>query len=75
MLVLSRRSQETVVVGGTNGFDHLLTVTVLEIRGERVSLGFEIDLTVPVHRGEVWERIRPGRPPTVPMNGSAGPAE
>lgn len=33
MLVLSRKSQEAVVVGGAAGFEPLLKVTVLEIKG------------------------------------------
>lgn len=57
MLVLSRKSREAVAVGGCLGFEHLLKVTVLEIRGASVKLGFEIDNAVPVHRWEVWERI------------------
>ena len=57
MLVLSRKSRESVAVGGCVGFEHLLKVTVLEIRGGSVKLGFEIDEAVPVHRWEVWERI------------------
>lgn len=57
MLVLSRRSQEAVMVGGTDGFEHVLKVTVLEIASGKVILGFEIDATVPVHRWEVWQRI------------------
>jgi carbon storage regulator CsrA len=64
MLVLSRKNQESVVVGGASGFDRLLKVTVLEIRGGKVKLGFEVDIDVPVHRSEVWERINAenGRP-------------
>ena len=57
MLVLSRKSQESVVVGGTDGFHRLLKVTVLDIRGNQVKLGFEVDSDVPVHRLEVWERM------------------
>ena len=57
MLVLSRKCQEAVVVGGVDGFHRLLKVTVLEIIGGRVQLGFEVDSTVPVHREEVWARI------------------
>jgi carbon storage regulator CsrA len=60
MLVLSRKSQETVVVGGSAGFEPMLKVTVLEIKGGKVRLGFDIDANVPVHRLEVWERIRAG---------------
>ena len=68
MLVLSRRNQESVVVGGSDGFERLLKVTVLEILRGKVRLGFEADTGVPVHRLEVWERIVAGglpRGPTV----------
>ena len=58
MLVLSRKNRESVVVGGADGFHRLLKVTVLDIRGANVKLGFEVDADVPVHRSEVWERIR-----------------
>ena len=43
MLVLSRRSQESVLVGGSDEFHRLLKVTVLEISGGRVRLGFDVD--------------------------------
>jgi carbon storage regulator len=62
MLVLSRKRQEAVVVGGASGFEHLLKVTVLDIRGGNVRLGFEVDADVPVHRWEVWQRIQSGDP-------------
>jgi len=58
MLVLSRRSQESVVVGGTSAVDRMLKVTVLEISGGRVRLGFDVPSDIPVHRMEVWERIK-----------------
>ncbi len=57
MLVLSRKIQESVVVGGSDCFQRILKVKVLEIRGEKVKLGFDVDPDVPVHRLEVWERI------------------
>ena len=57
MLVLSRKAQESVVVGGDDGLHRLLKVTVLGIQGTNVKLGFEVDSSVPVHRSEVWERI------------------
>ena len=68
MLVLSRKTEESVVVGGADGFHRLLKVTVLEIKGGRVRLGFEVDADVPVHRAEVWERIHGNG------NGSGRPA-
>lgn len=60
MLVLSRKSQEAVMVGGAEGFEHLLKVTVLAINNGSVRLGFEVDSAVPVHRWEVWQRILAG---------------
>jgi len=41
MLVLSRKHCESVVVGDPDGVERLLKVTVLEIHGGRVRLGFE----------------------------------
>lgn len=58
MLVLTRKSQEAVAVGTADSFQHMLKVTVIEIRGGCVKLGFEVDASVPIHRWEVWERIR-----------------
>jgi len=69
MLVLSRKNLESVVVGGSAGFEHMLKVTVIEVRGGTVRLGFEVDADVPVHRLEVWERIRAG---VLPLGPSAG---
>ena len=57
MLVLTRKIQESVVVGGSDCFQRILKVKVLEIRGEKVKLGFDVDPEVPIHRLEVWERI------------------
>jgi carbon storage regulator CsrA len=59
MLVLSRKSCESVVVGDPDGHvDQLLKVTVLEIGRGRVRLGFEGPDHVPVNRWEVVQRIR-----------------
>jgi carbon storage regulator len=66
MLVLSRKSQECVVVGGSAGSEPMLKVTVLEIRGGSVRLGFEAPAEIPVHRWEVWERIRAAGGPDPP---------
>ena len=58
MLVLARKIQESVVVAAASGCEQMLKVTVLDIRGGRVRLGFDASAEVPVHRAEVWERIR-----------------
>ncbi len=74
MLVLTRKVQEAVVVGGTVGFERVVKVTVLEIIGGKVRLGFEADADVPVNREEVLERILvngprppPGPEPAAPV--------
>ena len=63
MLVLTRRTEESVVIGDPHTSERLLKVTVLGIGGGKVRLGFEASADFPVHRLEVWERIRAnGRP-------------
>jgi carbon storage regulator len=52
MLILSRRVDEGVVFDGPG------RVIVVEIRGDKVRLGFVADKSVAIHRDEVAERIR-----------------
>jgi carbon storage regulator len=63
MLVLSRKRQQAVVVGGPDSSERVLKITVLEIGRGQVRLGFEAEDDLRVHRWEVWERIRAGTPP------------
>ena len=51
MLVLSRKKNESIVIDGR------FTVTVIEIRGDKVRLGVDAPKEVPVHRKEVHEAI------------------
>lgn len=51
MLVLSRKSGEEVVIG--NG----VSVMVVDIRGDKVRLGFTAPPEVPVHRREIADAI------------------
>ena len=51
MLVLSRHRDEVIVID-----DHI-KVIVVEIRGDKVRLGVEAPVSVPVHRKEVYEAI------------------
>jgi len=68
MLVLTRKSQEAVVIRGSAGFERLFKVIVLEVERGNVKLGF------PVHRLEVWERIRANGRSNRSAGGSAAPA-
>ena len=65
MLVLSRKSKESVVIGAAGDMQELVRVTVLEVRRGSVKLGFVADDDVAVYREEVWERVRSesGTPP------------
>ena len=64
MLVLSRKRQEAIVIGGTDGSGQTCRVTILEIRGGTVRLGIEVDDHVVVLRAEVADRQ--GRSPRSP---------
>jgi carbon storage regulator CsrA len=57
MLVLSRKTQESVMVGAPGSIERMLKVTVVEIRGGYVRLGFEADTKIAIHRSEVWQQI------------------
>ena len=72
MLALTRKSQESVVLGGSDDFEGLLKVTALEIRRQHVRRGFEVGAQVLVHRWEVWQRTRAGgRPDRSPRRPAA----
>jgi carbon storage regulator len=51
MLVLSRKKNESIVINND------ITVTVVEIRGDKVRLGIVAPKEVPVHRQEVYDAI------------------
>jgi carbon storage regulator len=52
MLVLSRKKNESIIINDN------ITVTVIEIRGDKVRLGIEAPKEVTVHRREVYEAIQ-----------------
>ena len=52
MLVLSRRKNETIVIGQG------IVVTVVAINGKRVRLGIDASPEVPVHREEVARKLK-----------------
>ena len=52
MLILERHASESVVIDGN------IRVTVLQVYGNKVRLGFDAPKDVPIHREEVFERIR-----------------
>ncbi|MEQ8852868.1 carbon storage regulator CsrA [Gimesia sp.] len=52
MLVLSRSRDEKIFIGDN------ITVTVVDIRGDKVRLGIAAPTDIPVHREEVYEAIK-----------------
>jgi len=52
MLVVTRRQQESVMIGTD------ITVTVLAVKGKQVRIGINAPKNVTVHREEVYERIQ-----------------
>lgn len=52
MLVLSRHKNETIMIGDD------VTITIVDIRGDKVRLGIEAPQMIPVHRKEVYDAIK-----------------
>jgi len=52
MLVLSRRRDETIMIGEN------VEITVVDIRGDKVRLGITAPARIPVHREEVYDAIK-----------------
>ena len=71
MLVLSRKKNESIVINND------ITVTVVEIRGDKVRLGIVAPKEVPVHRQEVFDAIHGGKtePSETPPPVAAKPAD
>jgi len=74
MLVLTRKNRESIVIGRPEDTEIVLQITVLEIEGGRVRLGFEADNRMPIHRREVWDRICNGNGVQPAANGVGQPA-
>lgn len=52
MLVLSRQSDETIIIGDN------IRVTIVEVRGDKVRIGIDAPRDVSVHRQEIYDAIR-----------------
>jgi carbon storage regulator len=74
MLVFSRKVNESIVINDD------ITITVVEIGGDKVRLGVAAPLQVPVHRREVFDAIhrleaQPAAPPPRPAAAPARAAD
>jgi len=52
MLILTRRTGETIMIGND------VTLTVLGVKGNQVRIGINAPKNVSVHREEIYERIK-----------------
>jgi len=53
MLILSRRPEEKIHIGNN------ITITVVEVRGNKVRIGLEAPVNVPILRGELIQNSAP----------------
>lgn len=54
MLILSRKKGERILIGND------IEVTIVDVKGNRVKLGFTAPAEVAIHRAEVHQRMDPG---------------
>ena len=52
MLILTRRVGETLMVGDD------VSITVLGVKGNQVRIGINAPKEIPVHREEIYQRIK-----------------
>jgi len=52
MLVLSRKRDESIIIGDN------VVITIIDIRGEQVKLGVSAPKNISIHRKEVYEAIQ-----------------
>lgn len=52
MLVLTRKSEQSVIVGNA------IEIKILGIKGDQVSLGFQAPRTISIYRKEIFEAIQ-----------------
>ena len=64
MLILTRRVGETLMVGDE------VSITVLGVKGNQVRIGINAPKDVPVHREEIYQRIKMEENSSGPENSS-----
>ena len=72
MLILSRRTDESIVIGDE------VTITILSVKGKQVRIGIDAPPNVSVHREEIYRKIQDGEQPAgreaaVASDDDAGP--
>jgi sRNA-binding carbon storage regulator CsrA len=57
MLVFSRKSHESLIIGGPADLERILEVTVLEVSDGKVKFGIAVVEGDHVHGWELWQRV------------------
>ena len=66
MLVLSRQRDESIIIGDN------IVITIVDIRGDKVRLGIQAPIEIPVHRQEVYDAIQRENERSNPTEASPG---
>ena len=56
MLVLTRKVGQVITLGNPHSSEKAIEVTVVDVQGTDVKLGFNAPVEVSVHRREIWEQ-------------------
>jgi len=68
VLVLTRRTGDSIVIGGQ------VVVTILDVRGDVVRVGVEAPRNIQVHRAEVFEALQEANRAAATVDDSAAEA-
>ena len=69
MLILSRRTDESIVIGDE------VTITILSVKGKQVRIGINAPPDVSVHRQEIYQRIQDDEPADEASDENEKPAD
>lgn len=58
MLVLTRKTDQSITLGDPTSADEAIEITVVEIRGDSIRLGIKAPSSVTVHRKEIWDQVQ-----------------
>ena len=61
MLCLSRTKEERIVILDEHG-SLIASIIIIDIRGDKVRMGFDADSKITIHRKEVYDAIRTEHP-------------
>lgn len=56
MLVLNRKKDESIVIGDD------IEITIVDVKGDKVSLGINAPREISVHRREIYDAIQKEKP-------------